>query len=523
MKKFSHRFSYTAVVTLFTLAGLTVPAITVSAQSNLPTTPGAWSETFKKDLQLAYQETLENHPGTYDPHNPDFRKNLDTARSNALALADRVKDAAGYQAAFNRFNVSLHDGHAGAQAKLPPSLTPPVRWPGFITVWRGDALYVYASETAQPAAGARLVSCDGEPVKELIMENVFSFKGRSDEAGHWWYLARQALIDYGNPFVQVPTQCVFSHQGKTLTHTLNWQAANDNFETWRLRSYNGDTLPTGLTEPRKNLLWVSMPSFQPNQAERDTLNKMTQEITEHRERALHADAVVIDLWDNEGGSSEWSRKFASALWGKERVNRLMQAYSPNTDVWWRASRDNTRYMHELIKQFKSENREDSAAWAQRHANGMQAALDKGEYYYVESSSFKSETTAPAASGILSTSPVSLTTPVYVIVPGQCASACLDALDIFTRFDNTKLIGSPSSADSSYMEVRIKTLPSGLARVVIPNKVYVNRARAAGQVYQPAITVTDIDWSTGNFLKIIESDLKKSDVKKISVKINSESN
>lgn len=46
MKNFAHRFSYTAVVTLFSLAGLTAPAATVSAQSNLPTTPAAWSEAF---------------------------------------------------------------------------------------------------------------------------------------------------------------------------------------------------------------------------------------------------------------------------------------------------------------------------------------------------------------------------------------------------------------------------------------------------------------------------------------------
>ncbi|MFZ6676815.1 S41 family peptidase [Undibacterium sp. Tian12W] len=505
MKNISHRFTLTAIAALFMAASLNGVAQT---QSNLPATPAAWTEAFKKDLDLAYQETLENHPGSHDPRNPDFRKNLDLARSNAMALADRVKDAAGYEAAFNRFNVSLHDGHAGAQATLPPSLAPRIRWPGFITVWRGDALYVYASETDQPAVGSRLVSCDGKPVKDLIMENVFSFKGRSDEAGHWWYFARQFMIDYGNPFIQMPKQCVFSHQNKTLTQSLAWQPVNDNFESWRARSYNGESLPTGLTEPRKNLLWVAMPSFQPNQAERETLNKMTQEITEHRDRALHADAIVIDLRENQGGSSEWSKKFAEALWGKNRVTKLMQAYSPNTDVWWRASRDNTAYMQNLITQFNSEHRADSAAWAQANASGMQAALDKGELFYVQSSSVTKDA-AKTGNKALPEDTSSLKTPVYVIVPGQCASACLDALDVFTRFDNTKLIGAPSSADSTYMEVRIKPLPSGLARVVIPNKVYVNRPRAAGQIYTPAITVTDIAWSMNDFLKIVEADLVKS--------------
>jgi hypothetical protein len=88
------------------------------------------------------------------------------------------------------------------------------------------------------------------------------------------------------------------------------------------------------------------------------------------------------------------------------------------------------------------------------------------------------------------------------------SACLDALDYFTMFPNTKLIGAPSSADTTYMEVRYQPLDSGLARVVIPTKVYVGRPRAAGQFYTPHITVSDLDWSTASFLKAIEADLKR---------------
>ncbi len=58
-----------------------------------------------------------------------------------------------------------------------------------------------------------------------------------------------------------------------------------------------------------------------------------------------------------------------------------------------------------------------------------------------------------------------------------ASACLDALDVFTRFSNTKLMGAPSSTDSTYMDIRTRPVPSGLASVVIPNKVYGNLPRA----------------------------------------------
>jgi hypothetical protein len=98
--------------------------------------------------------------------------------------------------------------------------------------------------------------------------------------------------------------------------------------------------------------------------------------------------------------------------------------------------------------------------------------------------------------------------VYVVVPGNCASACLDALDVLTRFPNTILVGAPSSADSTYMEVRVAELASGRAAVIVPNKVYVKRKRANGEIYTPQIEVRDIAWTTPTLLKTIEADLAR---------------
>jgi hypothetical protein len=94
----------------------------------------------------------------------------------------------------------------------------------------------------------------------------------------------------------------------------------------------------------------------------------------------------------------------------------------------------------------------------------------------------------------------------VIVPGNCASACLDAVDVFKMFPNTKLVGAPSSAESTYMEVRSQPLPGGLARVVVPVKLYVNRPRGNGEFYKPDIAVTTVGWRTADFQAAIERDL-----------------
>jgi len=103
-------------------------------------------------------------------------------------------------------------------------------------------------------------------------------------------------------------------------------------------------------------------------------------------------------------------------------------------------------------------------------------------------------------------PAPFTRPVYVIVPGNCASACLDAIDYFKLFPNTKLVGAPSSADSTYMDVRTEKLPGGLAQVLVPTRLYVNRPRANGEFYRPDIPVTTLRWTTTGFLDVVERDL-----------------
>jgi hypothetical protein len=188
------------------------------------------------------------------------------------------------------------------------------------------------------------------------------------------------------------------------------------------------------------------------------------------------------------------------------VSELALSWRPVDDqyrAWWRASPDNTRYVSSLPDRLRGEGQAQRAiSEVERPASGMKAALAKGEPYW-------EDPVAPAAQA--STAPPAevapLKTPVYVIVPGQCASACLDALDLFVHFPNTKLIGAPSSADSVYIDVRIESLPGGLAKVVIPNKLYRNRPRATGQVYTPPIEVDNLQWSTAAFRDVIETDLR----------------
>jgi len=477
-----------------------------ASAASWPTSPAGWRAAARADIETAVQLTRDNHPGPVDPHNPGFSANLDAARAHALALADKVVDAAGYAAALQGFNARIKDGHAGMFPRLDKDSAPTPRWPGFIAVWRGDALYVHSSQSGQPPVGSKLLSCDGKPARQLIVDNVFSFGNRVDEAGQWWLAARRVFIDDRNPFITLPQRCRFEANGKPFEQVLAWQPVDDGLKMRFAESSWGATRPVGVTEPRKNLFWVSMPTFQPNEAERAAYRTIAADLTAQRARWLGLDAVVIDLRKNQGGSSDWSYRFAEALWGKARVTAADAAADKGVETWWRASPGNADYVAESAAEFVEKGDPEGAARWRRYAAGMRAALAQGKPFYVQQADAAAVQAAPAPVADAVADGPAFTKPVYVIVPGNCASACLDALDVFTLFPNTVLVGAPSSADSTYMEVRYVELDSGRATVIVPNKVYVNRKRANGQFYTPQIEVRDVVWSEPVLLKAVEADL-----------------
>ena len=52
--------------------------------------------------------------------------------------------------------MRIGDGRAGMAVLIDRSMRPTARWPGFVTVWRGDGLYVYAGQAGAPPVGGKL-------------------------------------------------------------------------------------------------------------------------------------------------------------------------------------------------------------------------------------------------------------------------------------------------------------------------------------------------------------------------------
>lgn len=462
---------------------------------NLPSTALQWQAVVKQDIHYAYQQSATNHPGMLDSHNPGFAQLLENARQQALVLVEKVKDASGYEATIARFNTVLQDGHAGAVAVLPKSVRQPRRWPGFSVVWRGDGLKVYYSEHDKVTKGDKVISCNDTPIKPLMRNTLFKFHGQVEQPGHWWNQGWRLLIDDGNPFLPPLKTCNFvQSSGVAYSLQLQWVERPDSVNQHLVNAYNGDKLEVGLHWPVEDIAWIAMPTFAPNETEKSNYQQLFADLARQREQLLTATAVVLDLRHNQGGSSFWSLKIAEQLWGQQIVNYRKDKHDEKTQVWWRASKDNTQYVESLVTVLRDQ--PEMHEMVKAMSAGMRASLEAGKAFYVEH-----KPQAKNASKQLAES--DFRNKAIVIVPGQCGSACLDAIDTFKLFSNTVLFGAPSSSDSTYMEVRLVDTPSGLSKIIIPNKVYVDRARGNGDFYQPDIPFNEVEWTTEALLEGIK--------------------
>jgi hypothetical protein len=489
-------FKWPAAIVGLTLA-LGLPA---AAQTTVqaPASPEDWRAVALADVNEAYQAFVDNHPGMYDTANPSFPATLSQARDQALAAAEQAQDKAGYERSLAIFSSVLSDGHA--QVGLPNTQggTQPLtrHWPGFTALWRPEGLFVVTREPDAPLANTSIVACDGQDIDAFLSDRLRTRYFRANEAGQWWVGPSRLFWSIGELQPDQPRRCTFrTTEGQESERDLDWRPATPEDRSF----YSGKVFPVaesiGLHEPRPGVFVIGLGDFQPDEAGRAAYAQLYEQLAARRDDLRQARAVVLDLRGNQGGSSQWSYDVARVLWGEEalesRVPRIV-------GIDWRTSAGNIAYIRSQIGVWRERGQIELADSWTRVAAQMEAAAARGEPLWRDTSGRQGEPASPVASDF--------ETPVYVINWGQCASACLDANDYFDLFDNTKRIGSPTSADSTYMEVRVAPLASGQGVVVIPNKTWVGRKRGWGEVYQPDIPMNGLDWSTDAFLDRIEQDL-----------------
>jgi hypothetical protein len=453
--------------------------------------PTDWATTFRDDLLAVRRIILENHPGPVDALNPGFGKWLDTGFEQQMALVESVDTADAYVYAMLKFVGGFRDGHLGIRFDVDRG---PARWPGFFTTWRNGMVVVHTVDPAlvpELAEGDQLRSCDGQSAEIWVRQRVFDFQYDPALPANWVPAAARAFVDLGNPFVRAPAQCVFVRENQEISTDLEWREFSSDDLRDDYSAARGRTRPEiGLHVPMPDVYWLQASTFGPDEVQVERYNEAFRRL---REARTAAKLVVLDLRGNTGGSSMWGDLFAEALWDKSPDDEAEESEY----VEWRVSEANIAYWETvpsiLRKQFGDSH--SSIGWSNHVLRNLSASLQDGKDLWRETpvDGEQDSKNVPAAEDSNPASPKYGGT-VVVLTDTTCGSACLDTMSLLTEIPGVVHVGSETNADTQYMEARSAPLPSGLATLVIPIKVYRGRVRPDGGYFIPAYRFEGLHWT-----------------------------
>lgn len=448
-----------------------------------PTAEGApsdWSDTLLKDLDAADAAMRGSHPGAVDLRNPGFVPQLEAASALARSRAANVDSFAGYWWAMKGYAASFNDGHVSLNA-LADAPDLPTQWPGFLTGFDGDAQVVMTMDggPGHLPLGARLLSCDGIDAQTLAARRVGDFSGRWNLQASRIQGGGEVLLEQGNPFVPTLRSCVFQVDGREKPYALQWQPLQAAQRKARLADTRRSFRPAnGWHIMPDGGYWITTSSFNADPTEQNfkELTALLEQLAPKAEALQQARLVVLDVRGNSGGASQWSIELARLIWGRAAVDAL----SDPSWVEWRTSEANIAQLRGFLQ--KLVQAPDASPELRRMlesvTTGMAQARGRGEAVWREPSEARADTAATAGPA----APLRRGR-VVIVADASCGSACLDALDLWKRLGAMQ-VGVETSADSLYMDVRPERLPSGLARISVPMKVFRGRVRGSNEPHVP---------------------------------------
>ena len=418
-----------------------------------------------------------------------------------MVALDRAKTAKSYGDYFyplRLYVASFNDGHMsfGAMGNTPNDHW----WPGFATRYDSSGAIVVATD--EPGApvpnGARLVGCDGMTAARYAEATLGKMWGNwTLELQHRYHGFNQ-FIDENSGLIPRAKQCTFRIGKATKTVELTWRPLPidrviqlmERLMRFERREFESRTLADGTR-------WVALPSFNgsPGSDAVKTLPGMIKAMTDQRSAMAAAPAIVLDVRGNGGGTSDWSRQIAVALWGQAAIDALPPG--PTVHVDWRASPANLAAIATAYAERRGSDgfSLDTDGWYRSVIAGLGIAVARKQALWRHLNfDAEAQTVTQAAPRKPASTPLTrLSGPVYVLTDFVCMSACLDALDLWTALGAVQ-IGRPTGADTLYMEVRQLRLPSGIGAVSMPMKVYRGRQRGSNE---PAVPVRSFSGDIGD--------------------------
>jgi hypothetical protein len=475
-----------ALALIAVVTALAGPAFAQEAPAR-PTTPEGWRAVALSDLDAAREILLSQTPIPFDAENPAYPAWLEQGYSEARERAEQARDEAGYFFSLARYFTGFHDPHISVN---PSGQMPAARWPGFIAASRAGGAVVVMRDEADaeaPPIGAQILSCEGRSLALLAEERLFPYILNERLALDRRRISTRLFMDRGIPGAPGPSHCRISHNGAERDLTLRWRALpEDEAPYWA--AYQdasiGAAAAWGVSEPAAGVTWIGIPTFSSGSETAPQLEQLIAAINARGDAMRGGRAIVIDVRGNGGGNSAWADRIAAAVFGDRVAGRAALASTSDSAIDWRASPENIAYWREwmddvAIPEFGANS--EAVDFAREAISGMEGALDDDPPIWRQGSA-----NVGASGGLTQRRPRDGARPfparVYLLSNGTCGSSCLNFADTVLFVPGVQLIGSDTAGDGPYMEVRSVTLPSGLAQLTIPQKVWRGMGRGALEAY-----------------------------------------
>ncbi|MBX9576703.1 MAG: hypothetical protein K2X07_13820 [Caulobacteraceae bacterium] len=444
-----------------------------------------------QDLTKAEEEIRQNHPAltTQGVSNDAFRNWLNTGLAQAQSFAPRVNSGDSHAYLMRYYANGFRD----PSVRIDPTfdLLGPyfaTSWAGVTTGWR-DGKYVVThvqpGTRRAPPVGAVVMECNGMPIEEFAQQKLDLWEGDlTTEAGRV-YSAPYLLWNRNNPFTRgVPQTCKFQPNGRGRGRDFELQiqpVSPPAMEAaYRATVFMPGAQPLAI-EDVNGRPWVRVNTL----ADEADWRGFNAQLEGAVETLRGPNGFVLDLRaasQDEYTSLRRAYGVANRIWSPEyTVSRQPAAES----ITYRATADNRAWFAETLARMEG----DAAFAAENPAvieetRAVVAAFDAALAAGQDTFSLQGRP-APADTG--AANPVQ--GPVVVLVDQGCAGACLDLLDLLVQLPNVRIVGTPTSGGSIFVEPTLLRLPSNYADLEYGHKAWTGRARGHLEPVTPSVAYT----------------------------------
>lgn len=457
-----------------------VVAVAAHAQSHAPSDSASWRAATLTDLEAMHALLRDHTPIPFDTENPDYLRWMQEGLATARTRVQQVGDEAGYFYTLAAYANGFQDPHVTIRLSAPPAAA----WPGFIAAEQGDEMVVIQRDRLDPAApplGARVESCDGKPVATLVRERLAPFALNAGAPLRW--AVPDLFLDRGNPFVPLPAKCAVRTGESVAEIPLQWRSVSGVPATFGDDLTNqvfGPEATWGISEPEPGVFWIGIPTFSHGASTR--LRRLLDAVQTRGKEMRNARAIVIDVRGNGGGTTIWANQIAEAIFTPKVAKAAKEKSAKGIASDLRASPGNITYLREFVAGLEGSDMARYRRIFQSRIKEMERAERRQP-----SISRLGESRPASSGGITARRPRDAAPPfkaqVYLLSNGSCTSTCLVFADNVLMVPGVRLIGSATSGDTQYGEVRVEELPSGLAAFAFPQAVMRGRGRGALEAYE----------------------------------------